>query len=297
MKVRNNLQFIDKYFDKKARRFIGNKIKYLLINENQIERGLLSKYTTMLLNSYWALKNNYIPIINFQYRNYEIKENQFNDLFLTNFELRKEKAGNNEYIRDSRNLPSLYDFWNEDFFSSSNKIIELNSFSKKYLPFNNAINQRVADNLEKFLFDKNMILGVKARGGDYNQLKLRDHYRQPTSIELFKKIEEITSTQNFDFIFLSTEDEDIINTFEKEYSQKLKYCDFKRKNFSDIKFVKTINESFELNLDDALNYVIEIILLSNSDYLLGGINSGMVCAAILNNNKSPINVINNERYK
>ena len=141
MKVRNNLQFIDKYFDKKARRFIGNKIKYLLINENQIERGLLSKYTTMLLNSYWALKNNYIPIINFQYRNYEIKENQFNDLFLTNFELRKEKAGNNEYIRDSRNLPSLYDFWNEDFFSSSNKIIELNSFSKKYLPFNNAINQ------------------------------------------------------------------------------------------------------------------------------------------------------------
>ena len=71
----------------------------------------------------------------------------------------------------------------------------------------------------------------------------------------------------------------------------------KRKNFSDIKFVKTINESFELNLDDALNYVIEIILLSNSDYLLGGINSGMVCAAILNNNKSPINVINNERYK
>ena len=82
---------------------IGNKIKYLLINENQIERGLLSKYTTMLLNSYWALKNNYIPIINFQYRNYEIKENQFNDLFLTDFELRKEKAGNNEYIRDSRN--------------------------------------------------------------------------------------------------------------------------------------------------------------------------------------------------
>ena len=64
-----------------------------------------------------------------------------------------------------------------------------------------------------------MILGVKARGGDYNQLKLRDHYRQPTSIELFKKIEEITSTQNFDFIFLSTEDEDIIDTFEKVLSK------------------------------------------------------------------------------
>ncbi len=91
----------------------------------------------------------------------------------------------------------------------------------------------VQNEIDKFKkkFTGKRVLGVSLRGTDYVVLKLHDHPVQPESETVITKAVEAMRENNFDALYLSTEDKNIVARFQEVFGEKLllhdeKYVDF-----------------------------------------------------------------------
>ena len=71
-------------------------------------------------------------------------------------------------------------------------------------------------------------IGVLIRGTDYTISHIPGHSRMASPEQVYEKIKEFECSGNYDAIFLSTEDEDVLQTMKRLCGDRLHYIDQKR---------------------------------------------------------------------
>lgn len=72
------------------------------------------------------------------------------------------------------------------------------------------------------------VLGVAYRGTDYRNRKVIGEHKQPSLDDEIRDAEELMAKWKCDSLFLTTEDEDALNTFKKIFGNKLLYIEKQR---------------------------------------------------------------------
>ena len=148
--------------------------------------------------------------------------------------------------------------------------------------------QEVEKEYEKYFKDIHAsgkkILGVKLRGTDYNGIKPEGHYIQPTAEEMVTDANKIMTEEKIDYVYLATEDEEIVNIFQNNFGKRLITRDKPLTNKEVAGLVPVAQVAAEQfgRIESGINYIKDIDLLSRADYLLTSGNSGAVLAIIMN---------------
>ena len=223
----------------------------------------------------------------------------------------------NEYISDNHSLKNGSNYWENIFYHPHNytlKEIEekaqkleyeecennnmapnqkeiyynkytiefYHNFAKQYLPIKNEIIKEAYIMKLKLFKKKNNILGVLARGTDVITLKPEDVPIPPTAEVMIEDVKKLDNENNYDYIFLVTEDEIIRNKFIKQFGDKLKYLEPENK----IEYHYKVNETLCSNKNVQgfkyqKFYLINIIILSKCIDIISAQTYGAAAAFIL----------------
>ena len=155
---------------------------------------------------------------------------------------------------------------------------------KKYIRFNPEISDSLNKRKEEILDSREgKKLGILCRGTDYINLKPIGHPIQPTIDIVINKAKCLMKEKKCEYIFLATEDSDILKRFQAEFgyyvlvNQSTRFSDTKGRFLSEIMEEKKV-EKYE----SGLNYLTSIYLLSQCDYLIAGRVSGLLGALLMN---------------
>ena len=96
------------------------------------------------------------------------------------------------------------------------------NISKNYMPVKNVIMEEADLIMKKFFGNSKNILGVKIRGTNYVSDRPKGHSIQPNIEQVISDVKIFDEKYKYDFIFFTTEDENIRNKFVKEFDNKLK---------------------------------------------------------------------------
>ena len=156
--------------------------------------------------------------------------------------------------------------------------------SKNYLSIKNKILLEAQIIYKRLFKDSHNILGILMRGTDYISRKPFGHPIPPNSSMVFKDIKELNLKNNYDWFFISTEDDIIRDIFIKEFGCKLKYFFFKKINYNyKNKEVLLYNKNLRGNLKYSKIYLINMIILSKCLDILSANTSGAIGVFIISN--------------
>lgn len=166
-----------------------------------------------------------------------------------------------------------------------NYIKEMGEFVKKYI----AINQNTKDYIDKSinkLFEGknekvNKILAVHIRGTDF-ALNWDRHPNMVKPTDYFPIIDDGIKEHKFNYIFLATDDSNLLALFKKRYSDNLLYFkDVNRSNGKvNVAYVK--NNRKNNNYLNGLEVVRDIYTMAYCDGLIAGLSQVSICARIIN---------------
>lgn len=276
--------------------------KFAIIRDYCYICGLISFYIHYLGCITTFINRGYIPIIDLSFPNimnrfnsslilgnpWEFFFNQPLGYSLINI---KKKAKNIKYFKCiiPYSINEIHNIYTNKF-----SLDFYHFLSNKYLSIKDNIIKE-ADIIKKQLFNNsNNILGVLARGTDYIARKPKFHPIPPTTTMIFKDIEKLNKTYNYEFIFLTTEDDIIKTKFINKYGHKLKMFNFHKNIRYDYQKPKLLyyNKNINGNLNYMKVYLINIILLSKSIDIISARTGGAIGAFIFTNGFRNIKIYN-----
>jgi len=155
--------------------------------------------------------------------------------------------------------------------------------AKTYIPIKEEfINEANKKYIYLFNRSKN-VLGVLIRGTDYIACKPFGHPKQPTPQMVFEDIKEMDNKNNYDYFFLTTEDDLIREKFIKKLGKKLKYIRSDKKINYDYNKKKLLayNNNLKGNISYMKIYIINIIILSKCIDIITSRTGGSLVALLL----------------
>lgn len=278
-----NLEYIQKYDSI----FIVIKYKYKIC-------GLFCFFLTFLecVNTY--INKGYIPIIDLSsypniFNGFNVSslnknpwEFFFDQPFSFSLEQVKKNAKKIIYIGYNNTIckkkgETLYSF------KSSPNLDYWNMIALKYIPIKKDIITE-SNIVAKKLFknhNKN-ILGILLRGTDYIAKKPKKHAIQPKTEIVINDVIKADKKNKYDYIFITTEDELILEKFKNRFDNKLKYYNDKpiRYNYTEKKYL-LYNKDILGNINFQKIYLINIIILSNCIDIISSKAGGLWGAMIL----------------
>ena len=220
-KVNNNLT-INKKLDYENEAFA-------IISRNDCSVcGLFSNYAILFGCFLKYLKLGYIPIIKldphgniFKTHSSSPNINPWELLFNQPFGYTLE-----EVKKNAKNISEFSCVWNE---MTPNEIPQnylyvefFRDMAKKYIPIKKEIIDESNIIWRQLFKDTKNVLGVLGRGTDFVQLKPHSHPIPPSIETMIKDVKKMDEKNKYDWIYLSTEDDNIRNSFIKEFGEKLK---------------------------------------------------------------------------
>lgn len=187
-------------------------------------------------------------------------------------------------------------FPGEDIAYNDEELEKWKAIADRYLIVRPEIRQE-ADELWKRLSGRKRVLGVLLRGTDYVNSRPKDHPVQPTIEQAIDKMDEVLTSQEFQKIYLATEDAGIYQELCNRYGGKIvsmdveRYITDKTENINDISVKKSTNK-YQMGKD----YLINILVLSKCDYLLAGNAGGSQGALLFRDMKSAKYIFDLGRY-
>lgn len=141
---------------------------------------------------------------------------------------------------------------------------------KKYIHINKRIEEEVDEIQSKLFAGCRSILGITYRGTDYRNRDVTGEYRQPTLIDELEKAEFFMNKWDCSHVFLTTEDASAVSAFKERFGERLLYLEKQRYPQDTVctqryKFNRKADEYYK-----AIEYFMEIILLSRCDCLISG---------------------------
>lgn len=265
----------------------GNKnpdITYYIIGQDDMSCGLWWIINKVLMHIAYADDRGYVPIVDYlnfktQYHNpHEIGAINVWEKFFEQpcgIALNDIQNCKNVILSDHYPAPTpKYLMGNTDFYTDFNKQTYFNSLFHKYIKFEHNTNTYL-ENIRKSIIPANSrVLGVLCRGTDYSLKRPIGHPIQPLPEDVMDKAEGIMKEYNCDYIFLATEDSDILNIFVDRFHQQLLYVDQQRVSREDMKNVdKVMQANVKINTDRykmGLDYLCATYILSKCNCFIAG---------------------------
>ena len=153
-------------------------------------------------------------------------------------------------------------------FLNSNDKLFWHNFANKYSSIKKELIILSNKIMYKLFHNSKNILGVLTRGTDYISMRPKGHPIPPDILDLIKDVKIFDIKYNYDFIFFSTEDENIREQFTKNFIKKIRQLkpniklnyDYNKKNFLNF------NENIKGNVE--FNKIFEFILFFEIKSLL-----------------------------
>lgn len=160
-----------------------------------------------------------------------------------------------------------------------------NTLFDKYIRLKPQIEQELNKQWAEIAKNYNKILGVKARGTDYNAFKEPHHAVQPSAEEFFVKIDEyMESDPLIDGIFLATEDRELFYAFHNRYGSLIVNSTLPAIDYHGGVVSQARDDSVSKH-DVTQQYLKELFMLSKCDAFISGITSGIIPILLWNGGK------------
>ena len=191
-----------------------------------------------------------------------------------------EDLDNAYFVMNAKNTQAP---WIEKTFDKGEDISEqyeliMAEMYRKYIHLNDQVDKQISKDIETLLEDRRT-LGVHFRGTDFKE----NYNSHPVNVKMeqeFNVIDELLEKENYDQIFLATDDKTAIEEFVNKYGNKIR-------SYQDV-FRGTTNVSVAFSHAERQNHhfllgyevLRDMLTLSNCDGLVAGISQVSICARI-----------------
>jgi hypothetical protein len=272
---------------------LNSDLTFYVIRRSPPGSGFFSNYFFVFAHFKEAMDRGFIPVVDMEnyltnYHDLNLKrinawETYFKKVSL--FELKEVYKSKNVILSDWSIMPNKIDL-DSIFEYNRDYIRNLNNYLAEYLTLNDRIKLIVENSLKSLIPSDKKVLGVSSRGTDYRLVEGDGiHDFQASKELLLNKVIELFDESNFDYIFLATEEQEVLDYFYKHLKSKLLFL--KRDRITSFK-TYGVPETFHANSPDGvfkttIDYVSEIFILSKCNHLICGKNNGSTTAVIWNN--------------
>lgn len=167
------------------------------------------------------------------------------------------------------------------YFNYGGELDYWREICRKYIHFSEHLQSRIEH--EKQKFTNRRVLGVSLRGTDYTAGKYRNHSRQPDTGQVILKVKDVIAEHNFDAVYLSTEDKNIVAEFQTHFGSVLILPEQEYIDFDSSKRKVITLYSHSRNNDKYLNgleYLSAKLLLCECSGLITSMSGGAVLAML-----------------
>lgn len=253
--------------------------------------GLMSIYVMYLRYFDYAVRRGWIPVVDMQTAsNLYLDEGRSYNAWESFFE--QPFGYNLEDIRQAHNIVLsgqfviLADDYLIDFgcLTNARKLEKWRSLASRYMRLCSQAEEYVGAARLALLSNRrteDRVLGIYCRGTDYLTLKPKNHPIQPQPSEVIDKARVIMKKHDYNFVYLVTEDEDILSQFLAAFGDKLIYLDVKRYISSSDYIWKDDEMLMRSRVKNGLEYLASIKLLSECDAFIGGVTGGSSAAMLM----------------
>ena len=219
------------------------------------------------LNSYGNIYNNFKP---------NISENPWELYFHQPFGYKlnevKKKAKKIKYYECFKKVNSY-----DNIYNYKNIIQFWHNISKIFFPLKKIMINK-AKKIRKKLFNNSQnLLGILIRGTDFISSKTKSHPIPPKPEIVIRDVKKMDKENKYKFLFIATEDDLIREKFKKEFGNKIKFLQYKKKLNWDYNSTKFLGQNALLigNKEFTEIYILNIIILSKCLDIIGGICNGL----------------------
>lgn len=287
-----------------------NTDKTFYVIRHSERKGLFSLLNFNIAHLYYAEENGYIPIIdersfcNFMSEDSMIGKVNVWDMFLeqpAGYKLKDIKNSKNVIFSNALASPGTkrpYFNWRLYRFGRDSK--RWNHVFQKYYHFLPQIEEYIEEKRIKIFGERKRILGVSLRRGitrviSLGEVRVNRHPAEKSVKEVIEIVKKSMEIYHMQYVFCSTDADEVIKEMEEVFGEKLLYLDRERsrmfnkeKPIVDIDVVKD-------RYSNTLSYITEIMLLSKCDMLVAGRNGGSIAADIFNNGNYLANIQTDRR--
>lgn len=177
---------------------------------------------------------------------------------------------------------------NTEFYDNPVRLKYFQDIFKRYIRFSRETEMKLQEMRDSVMPQDVKILGVLCRGTDYLLKKPKNHPVQPEPQVVIKDAEAIMKKYGCDYVFLATEDQDILDMFKSHFGTKLKYIKQNRVTHEQMKNVnRLMSISSKSNRDKYLmgvEYLSATYILSKCHCFIGGRCGGTKGVLLMNDN-------------
>ena len=297
-----------KFLNHEQKRF-GNRNpdKTFLVIRLSLGGGIYSNLNNILYLLIYSQKNNYIPVIDYEnYPNYLREKTEINGsknsweyFFEQPFNTNLQEVYQSKNVILSNNRSQYYFnkldydyFFDAKILSSEKQLSEMNN-STKLIPYNKSTQEFIDNTLNPLFKNKSKVIGVSIRGTEYAIQKIvKDHYKPFDDVEAIKIIKERMNEFGYEYIYLSTEQQEYYDAFQAEFGDKLIAMDRKRYLQKDVENLEfALEKKFDRKNDryfTGLDYIADTEGLLRCDHIIGTLTNAFYYVIIRNfelNNK------------
>ena len=261
----------------------SDRIPYI-IRRHQDNVGLFSYFITILGGIAYADKKGYIPVVDMKhYPNSYLYDSEIGHVnsweyyFTQPDSLTLEEALScRKYIISKDTALHAWPSQSASvFYNEDGKLDYWRKICKKYIRFTQPVLDGVERELKKFTGKR--VLGVMVRGTDYVALRPYGHPVQPTAEQAISKTLEVLNAENYDTVYLATEDKRIVAKFHEAFGDKLllpkaNYLDY---DYNNPLYLASYNADRENDKYlRGLEYLVSMITLTKCKGLITSMTSG-----------------------
>lgn len=279
------------YTSKEKKKSFGkenpDKVFYV-IGQKERTGGLWWIVNKVIMHLAYADDNGYIPIIDYQnyWTQYHLdgelgNVNVWEKFFCqpSNYTLENISKSKNIIISDKKASPSnKYFMGNTDFYDNPTRLAYFQQIFRKYIRFSEASKKYLEEKKDEIIPNNERIVGVLCRGTDYLLKKPKNHPIQPNPEDVIEHVAIVMNEYNCKYVFVATEDEDILEQFKERFGDTLLFVNQKRINKEDMSKVDLIVDITKNNGEDkyimGLNYLLSTFILSSCTCFIGGRTGG-----------------------
>ena len=264
--------------------------RYCLIRRNDGIPGLASHIITNLGQIAASLDQGYIPVIDTIHadnimtdlsRQYAVNawELYFGQPIISFSQVARE----DKEVKVLEGIPGFMPSYDMDCLMNPRLMAFWRGIMKKYMPVSKTLYDSVRECLDRLPFGNGeKVLGVLCRGTDYTNIRPFNHPVQPPLKEVLEKAEEFMQQYRCDYCYLATEDQEILQAFQKRFKDKLLTTQeiYYAPDLADTTNDANRRRSIDLHQKN-MEYLTALTVLSKCGYFIGGRTSGTVVSLLL----------------
>lgn len=184
------------------------------------------------------------------------------------------------YSQNNRYLAEKLNFQSWGYVVSDKYINDMSKIMAEYISLNEPTEEYIKNSIIRCL-NKKRTLGVHSRGTDY-RMQYKSHPNFVTTKDYFNAIDELLQKNNFEQIFLATDDNEILKEFKDRYGNLVVYYDdvYRGNSTAGVHTTKGDRENHNYKL--GLEVVRDMYTLAACNGLVAGMSQVSMSARITN---------------